>query len=209
MTHFSFLGSKTDVDGDSSHEIKRCLLLGKKSMTNLDSVFKSRRITLPTKVHLVKAMVFPVVVYRCESWTINKAEHWRTDGFELWCWRKTLESPLDSKEIKLVNAKGNQPWIFIERTDPEHEAPILWPPDAKSQLIGRDPDAGKDWGQEKKGTTEDETAGWHRGLNGHEFQQTLGDGEGQGSLVCYSPWVHKELDMTSTIAAITTMPAQQ
>ena len=184
VTDFILLGSKITVDGDSSHEIKRCLLLGKKSMTNLDSVFKSRRITLPTKVHLVKAMVFPVVVYRCESWTINKAEHWRTDGFELWCWRKTLESPLDSKEIKLVNAKGNQPWIFIERTDPEHEAPILWPPDAKSQLIGRDPDAGKDWGQEKKGTTEDEMVGWHHRLNGHEFQQTLGDGEEQKSLAC-------------------------
>ena len=102
-----FLTSKITADGDCSHEIKRCLLLGKKVITNLDSIFKSRDITLPTKVRLVKAMVFPVVMYGCESWTIKKAEH-RIDAFELWCWRKTLESPLDCKVIKPVNAKGNQ-----------------------------------------------------------------------------------------------------
>ena len=107
MTDFIFLGFKITADGDCSHEIKRCLLLGRKAITNLDSVFKSRDITLLTKVHIVKAMVFPVVRYRCESWTIKMAEHKRIDAFKLWCWRKCL-SPLDSKEIKLVNPKGNQ-----------------------------------------------------------------------------------------------------
>ena len=109
-----------------------------------------------------------------------------------WCFwtvvlEKTLESPLDCKDIKSVNPKGNQPWIFIERTDAEAGTPILWPPLAKSQFTGKDPDAGKDWGQEEKGTTEDEMVGWHHRLNGHEFEQVLGDGEGQGSLVCRSP----------------------
>ena len=106
MTDF-FLGSKVTADGDCSLDIKRCLLLGRKAMTNLDSILKSRDITFPTKVHLVKAMVFPVVMYGCESWTIKKAEHRRIDALELWCWR-TFESPLDSKEIKPVNPKGNQ-----------------------------------------------------------------------------------------------------
>ena len=98
-----------------------------------------------TKVHLVKAMVFPVVIYGCESWTIKKAEHRRIDAFELWCWRRLLKSPLDSKEIQPVHPKGNQSWIFFGRTDAEVETPILWPPDAKNWLIGKDPDAGKDW----------------------------------------------------------------
>ena len=109
---------------------------------------------------------------------------------------KTLESPFDSKEIKLVNPKGIQPWIFIGRTDAEAEAPVLWSPDEKSWLIRKNPDAGKDWGQEEKGTTKDEMVGWHHLLNGHEFEQTPGDGDGQGSLVCCSPWGRKELDMT-------------
>ena len=126
MADFIFLGSKITADGDFSHEIKRCLLLGRKAMTNLDSIFKSRDITLPTKVHLVKAMVFPVVRYGCERWTIKKAECRRIDAFELLCWRR-LESPLDCKEIKPVSPKGNQPWIFIGRT--VAEALILWPPD--------------------------------------------------------------------------------
>ena len=126
MTDFISLGSKITADGDSSHEIKRCLFLGRKAMTNLDSIFKSRDITLPTKVHIVEAMVFPVVRYRCESWIIKKAECQRTDAFKLLCWRR-LESPLDCKEIKPVSPKGNQPWIFIGRT--VAEALILWPPD--------------------------------------------------------------------------------
>ena len=117
-------GSKITADGDCSHEINRCLLLERKVMTNLDSILKSRDITLPTKVHLVKAMVFPVVTYRCESWTIKKAEWGRIDVFELWCWR-TLESPLDCKEIQPVHPKGNQSCIFIGRTDAEAETPII------------------------------------------------------------------------------------
>ena len=124
-------------------------------MTNLDSVLKSKDNILPTKVHIVKAMVFPVVMYGCEIWTIKKAEHQRMDVFELWCWR-TLESPLDCKEIQLVNPKGDQSWIFIGRTNAEAETPILWPPDAKNRLTGKDLDAGKDWRQEEKGEIEDE-----------------------------------------------------
>jgi len=149
---FIFLGSKITADGDCSHEIKRCLLLGRKVMTNQDSILKSRDIILPTKFRLVKAMVFPVVVYGCESWTIKKAERWRIDAFELWCWRR-LESLLDCKKIQLINPKGNQSWIFIGRTDTEAEIPILWPPDVKNWLIRKDPDAGKDWRQEEKGVT--------------------------------------------------------
>ena len=167
---FTFLGSKIMADGDCSHEIKRCLLLGRKAMTNLDIILKTRDITLPTKVHLVKAMGFPVVMYGCESWTIKKAEHQRTDAFELWHWRRLLKGLLDCKKIQSVNPKGNQSWIFIGRTDAEAEAPILWIPVVKRWLIGKDPDAGKDWRQEVKGTTEDETVGWHHRLDGHEFE---------------------------------------
>ena len=113
-------------------------------MTDLDRILKSRDITLPTKVRLVRAMVFPVVMYGCESWTIKKAEHQRIDAFELWCWQKPLESPLDCKEIQPVHPEGHQSWVFIGRTDVEAEAPILWPPDVKRQSIGKDPGAGKD-----------------------------------------------------------------
>ena len=137
--------------------------------------------------------VFPLVMYGCESWTINKGEHWRIVAFKLM--EKTLLIYFDSKEIKPVNPKGNQPWIFTGRTDDEAEAPILWPPDAKSQIIGKDPDAGKDWGQEEKGMTEDEMVGWHHQLNGHESEQILEDSEGPGRLACCSPWGHKESEM--------------
>ena len=168
MADFIFLDSKITADGDYSHEIKRCLLLGRKTMTDLDSILKSRDITLPTKVCLVKAMVFPVVMYGCESWTIKKAEHRRIDAFEgcgvgedSWVpWTVSRSSQFILK---------NQPWIFIGRTDAEAEAPILWPPDAKNSLIGKDPDAGKDWRREEKGMTEDKMFGWHHQL-GHEFE---------------------------------------
>ena len=130
VADFIFLGSKITADGDHSHEIKRCLLLGRKVMTNLDSILKSRDISLSIKVHLVKAMVFPVVMYGCESWTIRKAEHQRIDAFELWCWR--ILSPLDCKEIQPVHPKGDQSWVFIGRTDVEAKTPILWLPHAKS-----------------------------------------------------------------------------
>ena len=177
VADFIFLGSKIIADGDCSHEINRRLLLGRKVMTNLDSIFKSRDITLPTKVCLVQAMDFPVVMYGCESWTIKKAEHQRIDAFELWYWRRLLRVPWTA-EIQPVHPKGDQSWVFIGRTDVDVETPILWPPDEKNWLIEKDPDAGKDWRQEEKGTTEDETVGWHHWLNGHEFEQTPGDDAG-------------------------------
>ena len=186
-----FLGGfKITADGDCSLEIKRSLLLGRKGrgtrdqianicwiikkarkvMTNLDSMLKSRDITFPTKVHLVKAMVFPVVMYGCESWTIKKAERPRIDAFELWCWRRLLRVPWTAKRSNKSNTKGNWSWILIGRTDAELETPILWPPDAKNWLIRKDPDAGKDWRQEEKGMTEDEMVGWHHQLDVHEFE---------------------------------------
>ena len=145
----------------------RCSLLGRKAMTNLDSISKSRDITLSTNVHMVKPMIFPVVMYRCESWTIKKG--WVPTNWCFWAivLEKTLESPLDCKEVKPVNPKGNQSWILIRRIDAETEAPILWPLDGKSWLIRKDPDAGKDWRQEEKGMTKDEMVGWHHWLNGH------------------------------------------
>ena len=162
-------GSKTTADGDCSHEIKRRLLLGRKVMTKLDSILRSRDITLPTEIHLVKAMVFRAVLYGFESWIIKKAEHPRIDAVELWWWRR-LKSPLDFKETQSVHPKGNQSCIFIGRTDAEAETPILWPPDVKNWFFGKDPDAGKDWKQEEKGATEDEMVGWHHRLNGPEFE---------------------------------------
>ena len=144
------------------------LTLGRKVMTNLDTILKSRDIIFPTKVHLVKAMVFPVVMYGCE---LNYKESWAPKNRCFWTvlLEKILESPLDCKEIQPVHPKGDQSWVFIGRTDAEAETPILWPPVAKSWLIGKDPDAGKNWGQEEKGMTEDEMVGWHHWLNGHEF----------------------------------------
>ena len=184
VRHFILGGSKITADGDCSHEIKRRLLLGRKAMTSLESILKSRDIILPNKVHLVKAMVFPVVMYGCESWTLKMVEHWRIDAFELWCWRR-LESPLNSKEIKPVNPKGNQSWIFIGRADAEAEAPILWPANAKSWLIRKKPWY---WERLRAGGEGDHRGqdfwrtSWHHWLNGHEFQEAPGDGEGQGSL---------------------------
>ena len=169
VSDFILKGSKITADDDCSHEIKGCLLLGKRVMSNLDSILKSRDITLPTKVCLVKAMIFPLVMYGCESWTVKKVEP------KNWCFwtvvlEKTLESPLDCKEIQPVHLKGGQSCVFIGRTDAEAETPILWPPHGKIWLIGEDPDAGRDWGQEEKGMTEDEMAGWHHRLDGHEFE---------------------------------------
>ena len=143
----------------------------------------SRLPSLLTKCTPPTLNTLPVVKYRCESWTIKKAEHWGIDAFKLWCWRLLL-SPLDSKKLQSVNPKENQNWIFIGRT--HAEAPILWPPDVKSQLIGKASDAGKDWMQEGKRMTEDEMVGWHHRLNGHESEQAMGDSEGQVSLACCS-----------------------
>ena len=169
-------------------------------MTNLNSILKNRNMTLPTKVYIVKAMVFPVVMYGCES--LDHKEGWVPNN---WCFQtevleKTIESPLDCKENKPVNPRGNQSWIFIGRTDAE--APILQPGDVKSCLIRKDPDAGKDWSQKEKGTTEDEMVGWHNWLSGHEFEQAQEDGGGQGRLACCSPWCCKESDLTEWLNTI-------
>ena len=179
-------------------KLKGLLLLARKVMTNLDSIFKSRDITLPTKVYLVKTVVFPVVVYGCE---LDCEESWVPKNWCVWTvvLKKTLESPLDSKEIQPVHPKGNKSWIFIGRTDVEAETPILWPPQAKGWLIGKVSDAGRDWGQEEKGTTEDEMAGWHHWLNAHEFGWSLGVGDEQGGLVCCDSWGRKESDTTERL----------
>ena len=164
-----FWVSEITADDDCSHEIKRRLLLGRKAVTNLNGILKSRDITLPTKVHLVKSGFPSSHVW---MWELNHKESWAPRN---WCFgtvvlEKTLESPLDSKEIQPVHPKGNQSWIFIGRTDAEAEAPIFWPHDVKNRLIGKDRDAGKDWRQEKKGTTEDGMVGWHHQRDGHEFE---------------------------------------
>ena len=162
-------GSKITADGDCSHEIKRRLLLRRKVMTFLDSILKSRDITLPTKVRLVKVMVFPSG--HVWMWEFNCEESWAPKNWCFWTvvLEKTLESPLNCKEIQPVHPKGDQSWVFIGRTDVEAKTPILWPPHAKSWLIGKDPNAGRDWDQEEKGMTEDEMAGWHHRLDRHEF----------------------------------------
>ena len=141
---------------------ERRLLLGRKVITNLDSILKSRHITLPPKFCLVKAMVFPVVMYWYKSWTVKKAEHRRIDTFELCCFRSLLWVPW-------IARTSNQSWVFIGRTDVEAATPILWLPDAKSWLIWKDPDTGKGWWEKEKGTTQDEMVGWRHSLNGHEF----------------------------------------
>ena len=159
-------------------------------MTNLDTGLKSRHITLPTEVHIV----FPLVMYGGESWTVKKAERQRVP--KNWCLQtavleKTPESPLGSKEIKPANLNRNQPQILTGRTEAEGEAAVFWSPDANSQLTGKVPDAGKDWGQKEKRVSEDEMAGWHHRYNEHALGQTLGDAEGQGGLACCSPWGHR------------------
>ena len=185
---FTFLGSKITAGGDCSHEIKRRLLLGRKVMTNLDSIIKSRGITLPKKGSSSQGYGFSSG--HVWMWKLDCEESWVAKNWCFWTvvLEKTLESPLDSKKMKPVNPKGNQFWILIGRTDTEAEAPILWPPDARSQLTGKDPDAGKDWRQEEKRTTEDEMVGWHHRLNEDEFEQTPGVSEGRGRLACCSPW---------------------
>ena len=138
-------------------------------------------------------------MYGYESWTIKKAEHWKIDAFELWCWRRLFENPLDCKEIQPVHPKGNQSLMFIGRTDVEAETPILRPPDVTSWLIGKDPDAGKDWRRRRRGRQRIRWVGWDHWLDGHEFEWTLGVGDGQGGLACCSPRGRKELDMTGRL----------
>ena len=188
VTDVIFLSSKVTADGDCSHEIKRHLLLGRKAMTNLDSILnKKQRHYFADKG--LSSQSYGFSSSRVWMWVLDHKESWAQKN---WCfWTvvlvKTLESPLNCKEIQPVNPKGNQSWIFIGRTDAEAETPIFCPPHAKSLLIGKDPDAGRDWGQEEKGMTEDEMAECHHRLNGHEFEQAPGVGDGQGSLVCCSP----------------------
>ena len=166
----------------------------RKAMTNLDSILKSREIAKKSP----SSQSYGFSSSHVWMWELNHKERW---ALKNWCFwtvvlEKTLESPLDSKEFKPVNPKGNQPWMFIGRTDVEAEALIIWPPDANGQFIGKDLHAEKDWGQEEKRATKDKMVGWHHWFNGHEFEQTPGDSRGQGSLACCSPWHHKELDRT-------------
>ena len=153
-----------------------------------------------TKVHVVKA-IYGFSSSHVEMWELDHKEGWAPKNwyFQIVVLVKTVESPLDNKAIKSVNPKENQPWIFTGRTEAEDEAPIIWPPDAKSQLIGKDPDAGKNWWQKEKRASEDEMVGWHHWLNGYEFQQTPGNSIAQGSLACCSSWGHKELDTTEEL----------
>ena len=170
VSNFNFGGSKITADGDCSHEIKRCLLLGRKVMTNLDSILKSRDITLPTKVSLVKAMVFPVVMYGCESWTVKKAEHWKIDAFELWCWRRLLRVPWTARRSNQSILKEISPGCALEglmlKLKLQYFGHLMWRVDS----LEKDPYAGRDWGQEEEGTTEDDIGGWHHWLDGHGFE---------------------------------------
>ena len=191
--------SKITADGDfHSHEIKRCLLLGRKVMTNLYSVLKQTHYFASKDPY---SQSYGFSSHRVWMLELNHKESWTLKNWCFWTvvLEKTLANPLDCKEIKPVNPKGNQSWIFIERTNGEAEALILWAPDVKNQLFGKDPDAGKEWRQSEKGTTEDEIIGWHRWFNGHEFEQVLGVGDGQGSLACCSPWGEKESDTTEQL----------
>ena len=191
LIDFIFLSSKITVDGNYSHEIKRHLLLERKTMT--DIVLKSRDHFANKGLY---SQNYGFSSSHVRMWELDHKEGWALKNSCFWTvvLERSLESPLDCKEIKPVNPKGNQPWIFIGRTDAE--APILWLPDAKSQLIGKDPDAGKDWGKKEKGVTEDKMIGWHHWLHGNEFERSQGVSEGQGSLAYWSSQGCKEWDMT-------------
>ena len=180
-------------------KLKKHLLLGRKAMTNLDSTSKSRDITFPTSVRLVKAMFFSSS--HVWMWELDCEESWAPKNWCFWTvvLEKTLESPLDCEEIQPFHPKGNQSWIFIGKTDAEAETAILWSRDTKNWLIAKDPDAGKDWRQDEKGTTENEVVGWYHQCDRHEFEQALGVGVGQGSLACCSLWGCKELDTTEQL----------
>ena len=196
VSDFIFLGSKITADGDCSHEIKRRVLLGRKVMTNLDSILKSRDFYFANKGPSGQGYGFSSGYVW--MWELDCEESWASKNWCFWTvvLEKTLESPLDCKEIEPVHSKGDQSWVLIGRTDIEAETPILWPLHVKSGLIGKDPDARRDWGQEEKGTTEDEMARWHHRLDGHEFEWTLEVGDGQGGLACCSSWGCKESETT-------------
>ena len=198
---FPLLGlQKITADGDCSHEIRRWLLLGRKAMTNLDGVLKSRHYSANKDPY---SQDYDLPSGHAQLWEQDRKEGRSSKNYCLQTvvLKKTLNCPLDSKEIKPVNLKGHHPWILIERTFAE--APIFWSPDMNSWLIGKVPDAGKDWGQKKR-ESEDKMAGWHHRCNGHELGQTSGDGEGQGGLACCSPWRCKESDTTGQLNTPTT-----
>ena len=187
VTDFIFLGSKITADGDCSHEIKRCFLLGRKAMTNLDSILKGRDITLPTKVYLVNTMVFPVVMYGCESQTIKKAEHQRIDTFKLWCWRRLLRVPWTARRSNWSILKEINPEYSLERLMLKLKLQNFGHLMRRADSLEKTPVLGMIEGR-RKGTTEDEMVGWHLRLNGHEFEQALGDVRDKE--VC-SPWGHR------------------
>ena len=181
VADFIFLGSKITADGDCSHDIKRHLLLGRTVMTHLDSILKSRDITLS---------IWSKLWFFQWSYMDVRVGLWGKLNAKNWCfWTVVLEKTLTSPWLQ-----GDPSWVFTGRTDAEAETPILWPPHAKSWLIWKDPDAGRDWGQEEKGMTEDEMAGWHHRLDGHEFEYIPGVCDGQGGLACCNSWGRKELD---------------
>ena len=193
MTNFLFLGSKITVDDDCSHEIRRRLLFGRKAMTNLDSELKIRDITLLTKVRIVKAMLFPVVTYGCESWTVKKAEHQRTDAFKLWCWKRLLRVPWIARRsnksiLREISSEYSLEGLML-KLKLQYFGHLMQTNDSleKSLMLGK---------IEEKRVSEDKMTGWHHRCTEHELGQTLGDGEGQGGMVCFSPWGCKELDVT-------------
>ena len=187
VSDFLFLGSKITADSDCSHEIRRRLLLGRKAMTNLDSVLKSRDVTLLTKVRIVKGMVFPVVTYGCENWTVKKAEHPRIDAFELWCWRRLLKVPWTARRSNKSILREIDPEYSLEglmlKLKLQYFGHLMWTDDSlkKSLMLG------KIKGRRRR-ASEDEMTGRHHQYNEHDVGQTPGDGEGQGGLACCSPW---------------------
>ena len=198
VSEFIFWGSKITADGDCTHEIKRRLLLGRKVMTNLDSILKSRDITLPTKAHLVKAIFFPVVMYGCESWTLKKTEHWRTDAFELWCWRRLLSVPWTARRSNQPILKEISPEYSLEglmlKLKLHYFGHLILTTDSFEKTLTE-----KGWRQEEQGMTEDEMVWWYHWLDGCGPEQGLGVGDGNGSLECCSPWGHKYLDVTELL----------
>ena len=196
VSNFIFGGSKITADSDCSHEIKRHLFFGRKAITNLDSILKNRDIAVPTKSPCSQSYGFSNG--HVWIWELDCKESWAPKNWCFWTvmLEKTLECPLDCKEIQRVHSEGDQPWDFFGRNDAKAETPVLWPPHAKSWLIGKDSDVGRDWGQEEKGMTEDEMAGWHHWLNGRESEWTPGVGDGQWGLACRDSWGRKESDMT-------------
>ena len=204
VTDFILGGSEITADGDCSHEIKRHLLLGRKSMTNLDSILKSRDITLPTKVRLVKAMVFLVVIYGCENWTIKKAEHWRIDAFELWGWRRLLRVPWTARRSNQSILKEISPEYSLEVLMLKLKLQYLGNLMQRTDSLEKTPTLVKMEGRRRRGR---QMVGGHHWLDGREFEQTPGVGDGQGGLACYSPWGRKALDTTEGLNWIEGEPA--